>query len=188
MKAATVCMRCLLRRLAGRSDVRWGGRLVGGALAVLVLVGCGKADERELRDWLAEQHRQLGSGMAAASAPPALPVGYARPAGRDPFDVQRLSGGQAVSPASVPARPGFPLEVHPLSSLRMVGSLRQGEEVVALIQADVQIYQVPVGASLGASRAKVLRISEAGVVMREIVRGPEGQAVARTVTLPLQGR
>lgn len=70
----------------------------------------------------------------------------------------------------------------------MVGSLRRGDEVVALVQADVQIYQVPVGALLGKNQAQVLRITEEGITLQEPPRGLPGQSRARTVTLPLQGR
>lgn len=87
-----------------------------------------------------------------------------------------------------PARADQPLEARPLSSLRMVGSLRRGDEVVALVQADLQVYQVPVGTVLGTNRARVLRISEDGITLREAQRGPQGEPLVRTLTLPMQGR
>ncbi|EGI77402.1 pilus assembly protein PilP [Hylemonella gracilis] len=157
------------------------------------------ADPAALREWMAEQRLQFNarnarSAAAAAGAgtvPTALPAIEPVAAGRgvfaDPFDARRLSG-LPPAPGQRPERADPPLLAHPLSALRMVGSLRRGDEVVALVQADVQIYQVPVGAFLGKNQAQVLRITEEGITLQEPPRGLPGQSPARTVTLPLQGR
>lgn len=174
------------------------GRARAVALLVLFLAGCEPADESALRDWMAEQRRQFEAGgvVAAAHAPVPTPVvamaesvaGLAgRGAGGDPFDTRRLSGLPPMQ-RPTPARADQPLEARPLSSLRMVGSLRRGDEVVALVQADLQVYQVPVGTVLGTNRARVLRISEDGITLREAQRGPQGEPLVRTLTLPMQGR
>lgn len=178
----------------------------------LVLAGCDQAEESALREWMAEQRQQFDAGAAlapapvppvgavgavtfpvaapvqtpiqtpivipAATRPPAGPVGLS-----DPFDARRLAGPPQERLA---ASPDQPLTARPLSSLRMVGSLRRGDEVVALLQADQQVYQVPVGAVLGTGRARVLRISEDGITLRVALPGPQGEQLARTLTLPLQ--
>ncbi|WP_165493151.1 pilus assembly protein PilP [Hylemonella gracilis] len=169
-----------------------GARL--GALLILLLAGCEPADESALRAWMAEQRRQYDAGTAVTAAPTPAVAGVesiAGTAGRveaeDPFDPRRLSGSQPLQQQAA-ARTDQPLEARPLSSLRMVGSLRQGDQVVALVQADLQVYQVPVGAVLGSNRARVLRISEDGITLREALRGPQGEPLARVLTLPMQGR
>jgi type IV pilus assembly protein PilP len=104
----------------------------------------------------------------------------------DPFDPRRLSG--SLQPRTARATGSDqPLTARPLSALRMVGSLRRGDEVVALVQADQQVYQVPVGAVLGLSRARVLHISDEGITLHEALRGPQGEPRVRTLTLPLLG-
>jgi type IV pilus assembly protein PilP len=145
---------------------------------------------------MAEQRRQFDAAAAVSPAPMAAPVqtpavepaAPRMPAGRigggDPFDPRRLAGPPQERMA---ASPDQPLAARPLSSLRMVGSLRRGDEVVALVQADQQVYQVPVGAVLGMDRARVLRISEDGITLRVALRGPQGEPLARTLTLPLHG-
>jgi type IV pilus assembly protein PilP len=162
----------------------------------LALAGCEQAEESALRDWMAEQRRQFDAAAAVPPAPVAAPVqtfavatAAARvPAGPivggDPFDPRRLAG---PSQERMAASPDQPLAARPLSSLRMVGSLRRGDEVVALVQADQQVYQVPVGAVLGMDRARVLRISEDGITLRVALRGPQGEPLARTLILPLHG-
>ncbi|WP_197026566.1 pilus assembly protein PilP [Hylemonella gracilis] len=159
----------------------------------LVCAACERAEEPDLRDWLAEQRQPVDAGTAslAVPVPPSAvttaltPLPLERPLGADPFDPRRLAG---PSPRRTETGPDQPLEARPLSALRMVGSLRRGEEVVALVQADLQIYQVPVGALLGTGRAQVLRISEDGITLRLASPGSQGEAGARTLTLPLQGR
>lgn len=176
----------------------------------LALAGCDQTEESALRDWMAEQRQQFDADAAWAPGPapvptpavaagtvpvaasaqtPALtPVATRSPAGpiglADPFDARRLAGPpqERLEPS-----PDQPLTARPLSSLRMVGSLRRGEEVVALLQADQQVYQVPVGAVLGTDRARVLRISEDGITLRVALRGAQGEPLARTFTLPLHG-
>lgn len=153
------------------------------------------ADPAALREWIAEQRQEFGARdmrlTAAGAVPTTLPTIEPVAAGRgvfaDPFDARRLSG-LPPAPGQRPERADPPLLAHPLSALRMVGSLRRGDEVVALVQADVQIYQVPVGALLGKNQAQVLRITEEGITLQEPPRGLPGQSRARTVTLPLQGR
>ncbi|MFO6419958.1 pilus assembly protein PilP [Hylemonella sp. W303a] len=159
-------------------------------------------DPAALRAWMTEQHREFDarSSVTTATAPslPELPdasvidpAAAGRSAVADPFDARRLSDRVPI-PGQRPGRTDPPLQALPLSSLRMVGSLRRGEEVVALVQADVQIYQVPVGALLGKSQAQVLRITEEGITVQEPLRGVQGQtpvqSPVRTITLPLQGR
>ncbi|MDF3822807.1 pilus assembly protein PilP [Leptospira sp. 96542] len=153
---------------------------------------------RACRSLPAQAQATVATAPAPAPAPASVPA-LAEPAmpapvvpapagwlaGGDPFDPRRLSGAPSAQPP-MPARVDQPLEARPLSSLRMVGSLRRGEDVVALVQADLRIYQVPVGAVLGQHRARVLRISEDGITLRESVPVPGGPPLGRTLTMPLE--
>lgn len=176
------------RRGLSLSRAQRGGlnRVLALVWLALALAGCEQAEESALRDWMAEQRRPFDAG--AALAPEPVPAPAPTPAGRiaggDPFDARRLSGPPQQRMA---ASPDQPLAARPLSSLRMVGSLRRGDEVVALLQADQQVYQVPVGAVLGTDRARVLRISEDGITLRVALPGAQGEPLARTFTLPLHG-
>lgn len=167
--------------------------VTGGVLVLMRLPGHASPDEQALRDWVAGQRQHLSAIAATASAPqPAVPAGYRPSPKPDPFDARRLASGPVIHREPVPVRsePSLEesLESYPFSSLRMVGSLRKEDAVVALIQAGARVHQVSVGARIGAGRAEVLQISETGVLVREGASGAGRERAAHTVTLQLQGR
>ncbi len=158
--------------------------VMGGVLVLTRLPGCTSTDEKALHDWVVGQRQQLSASAAAAPAPqPIVLANYVQTTKLDPFDARRLAGapetGQKPPLAWTEASPES-VESYPLSTLRMVGSLRKEGAVVALIQAGARVYQVLVGARIGTGRAEVLQVSETGVIVRE--------GAAHMVTLQLQGR
>lgn len=97
----------------------------------------------------------------------------------DPFDptlvasnvANRAPGEGQVS--IDPNRPREYLESFPLDTLRMVGTLAQAGTEWALIQTpDGTIQRVKAGNYLGQNYGKILQISDASIVLREII--PDG--------------
>ncbi len=71
------------------------------------------------------------------------------------------------------AREREPLERFALGTLRLVGFVKQGGELFALVQSpDGGIARVVVGSHLGRNHGRVVRLSEGGLDIVEIV--PDG--------------
>ena len=83
-------------------------------------------------------------------------------------------------------RPREPLETFPLDSLHLIGNLRRGKDVVALIQADKLIYSVRIGAHLGQDLGKVIAINDKTVDIDEWVAEGSGRWARRQTQLVLQ--
>lgn len=97
----------------------------------------------------------------------------------DPFDRTLVAGNAAErAPAQGqveidPNRPREYLESFPLDTLRMVGTLNQGGTDWALVQTpDGTIQRVTSGNYMGQNYGKILQISDASIMLREIV--PDG--------------
>jgi type IV pilus assembly protein PilP len=110
----------------------------------------------------------------------------------DPFDLSKLSTIDAAAISNTPQpdlrRPREPLETFPLDSLQLIGNLRRGKDVVALIQADKLIYSVRIGAHLGQDLGKVIAINDKTVDIDEWVADSTGGWVRRQTQLMLQER
>jgi type IV pilus assembly protein PilP len=110
----------------------------------------------------------------------------------DPFDLSKLSTIDAAAISNTPQpdlrRPREPLETFPLDSLQLIGNLRRGKDVVALIQADKLIYSVRIGAHLGQDLGKVIAINDKTVDIDEWVADSTGGWVRRQTQLVLQER
>jgi type IV pilus assembly protein PilP len=124
----------------------------------------------------------------------ARPVEFRYQAGEraDPFDLSKLSTIDAAAISNTPQpdlrRPREPLETFPLDSLHLIGNLRRGKDVVALIQADKLIYSVRIGAHLGQDLGKVIAINDKTVDIDEWVADSTGGWVRRQTQLVLQER
>lgn len=170
--------------------------LAVGLFAALLLSACGESADDELRQWMAEQ-RNAQHPAAEAVAPPKQfdPQPYTANQSVEPFAAQRLIGAlraeampaanQGLMDAEM-ARPKDPLEAYPLDAMAMVGSLRRGGQQIALIRVDKLIYPVKVGEHLGQNFGKVIQISDAELVLREIVQDGAGEWIEKKTTLQLQ--
>ncbi|SDX07455.1 type IV pilus assembly protein PilP [Nitrosomonas eutropha] len=84
-------------------------------------------------------------------------------------------------------RPKEALENFPLENLAMVGSLRRGGYVFALVKApDNSVHRVKTGNYLGQNFGLITRVSEEEVKLREITRGSADEWVERASVLMLQ--
>ncbi len=164
---------------------------IGLALAlVMVLAGCNPPAD-DLEAWMAGQRqRQQPRPVPAVQAVASEPLRYEPGTREDPFDAGRLS-----MPRNAPRDDGLapdlrrarePLESYPLGSLRLVGSLRRGPEVVALVEADRLIHQVRVGNHLGQDFGRVVAIGDNGIDIDELVREGGDAWIRRRARLQLR--
>lgn len=147
------------------------------ALALLLLAGCG--DERPQPQALL---REIGAAPRKAiptplQSPAPVPAAYSGAEFRSPFSLPaprprvRLGAPSNVRPN--PARKREPLEKFALGTLRLVGFVEQGGALFALVQPpEGGIARVIVGSHLGRNHGRVVRLSEAGLDIVEIV--PDG--------------
>ncbi len=92
----------------------------------------------------------------------------------DPAPVDRLQTVPAAWREVFQREPGL-LERVALSAFTLTGTLRQGEEWVALLRLDQHLHSVRAGEHLGLQRGRVQRIAEHGLWWREIVQDPAGR-------------
>jgi len=166
------------------------------ALGLLFLVGCGASDRDELEQWMSAE-RNAARPKVSALQPPIkfTPRTYGQEGSIEPFSNQKLvqalkrDSTQATSNAALISpelsRRKEPLEAMPLDAVAMVGSLTKAGRPVALVRVDNLIYQVRVGNHLGQNYGRITAVTEASLVLREIVQDAAGEWTERPATLQL---
>ena len=160
-------------------------------LCCLCLCGCAGDEQQDLRAWMEEQATSMrGAVRPLPEIKPFSTVGYVASGLTEPFQLSRI---EPVKAGRSDFRPDLdrrrePLEAYPLESLAMVGVLRQGRTVAALVMADRNLYQVKVGNYMGQNFGVVTEITDAEVKLRELVEDGNGDWVDRTSALLLQER
>lgn len=161
------------------------------AMLWLLLSGCEEERDSDLRAWMAEVRLHHHAQPLSAPAVTALPSFQYVPGERiDPFDPGKLAvtdaGSSANSPQPDLRREREPLESFPLDALRLIGSLRRGRDLVALIEADKHVYQIRVGGHLGQDFGTVVAIGEKFIDIEELVPESDGRWMQRRAQLFLQ--
>ena len=169
-----------------------------GALVLLAttLAGCGGGNEAELRTWMDDTRKTMRPTTQPVPEPKQFtPFSYEAKALIDPFDPQKMilaAARQAQSRASTSSiRPDLDrrremLEGYPLDQLKMVGTLQQSGNQVALIDAAGQTFMVRRGNYMGQNFGLVTKISETEVDLKEIVQDAAGEWIERPTKLELQ--
>lgn len=165
--------------------------------AVGFLAGCGPSGEEEIRTWMQELRASIRPHVVPLTEPKQfIPQNYEGESGMDPFNVAKLTqalrrdsaqasaGSSLVSPEM--ARRKQPLEAYPLDAMTMVGSLDKAGMPTALLRVEKLLYQVRVGDYIGQNYGKIVKITETGMQIREIVQDVSGDWVERMTTLDLQ--
>ena len=164
-------------------------RRLAGALALLLvtlsLVACG-GSRGDLEKWVAE--------VKAKPAPPLEPLPtmqqfetfeYTAQNMRDPFD-QTFTGEGAGGPRPDPGRRKQTLEMFALDSLKMVGTLGSGKNLVALVMApDKVTYRVKPGDYMGQSDGRVTGVFEDRIELVELVPDGAGGWLERPAKMAL---
>ena len=170
---------------------------VGVVLGLLLsLAGCGGGNEGELRAWMDDTRKTMRPTTQPVPEPKQFtPFSYEAKALIDPFDQQKMilaAARQAQSRSSTSSiRPDLDrrremLEGFALDQLKMVGTLRQAGDQVALIDASGQTFMVRRGNYLGQNFGLVTKISETEVDLKEIVQDAAGEWIERPTKLELQ--
>lgn len=165
-------------------------------LALLGLAGCGSSDQEELQQWMTTQRNATRPKITPLPAPTKFtPQTYGQEDSIEPFSNQKLvqalkrDSSQTTANAALIApelsRRKEPLEATPLDAVAMVGSLTKAGRPVALVRVDNLIYQVRVGNYLGQNYGRITAVTEASVVLREIVQDAAGEWTERPATLQL---
>ncbi len=169
-----------------------------GALAALALTvaGCGGGNEAELRTWMEDTRKTMRPTTQPVQEPKQFsPFTYEAKALIDPFDPQKMilaAARQAQSRSSTSSiRPDLDrrremLEGYPLDQLKMVGTLLQAGNQVALIDAAGQTFMVRRGNYMGQNFGLVTKITETEVDLKEIVQDAAGEWIERPTKLELQ--
>lgn len=165
-------------------------------LVLLVLAGCGSSDQEELQQWMTAQRNAARPKISPLPVPTKFtPETYGQEGLIEPFSNQKLvqalkrDSTQATANAALIApelsRRKEPLEATPLDAVAMVGSLTKAGRPVALVRVDNLIYQVRVGNYLGQNYGRITAVTEASLVLREIVQDAAGEWIERPATLQL---
>jgi len=164
--------------------------------ATLSLTACGGGSEAELRAWMDDTRKVMRPTTQPVPEPKQFsPFTYEARTIIDPFDQQKMVlavARQAQTRASTSAikpdldRRREALEGYPLDQLKMVGTLRQQGNNVALIDASGQTFMVRSGNYMGQNFGLVTKISETEVDLKEIVQDAAGEWVERPAKLELQ--
>jgi type IV pilus assembly protein PilP len=174
---------------------RFVPRTLVALMVAAALVGCG-ADLDELQQWMEQQRREVKPNVPPLQPPKKFdPQPYAAADAVEPFSTQKLAVAlkrDERAPSSLLAaelkRRKEPLEAYPLDSMAMVGSVNKQGRPFALLRVDGLLYQVKVGDYMGQNYGRILRISEADLVLREVVQDAAGEWIERNSTLQLLER
>lgn len=159
---------------------------------IVASVGLSACDSHDdLRAWM-DSARKQHYAAPPALAPAPVPAAFRYEPGEraDPFSVALLSAA-AEAALATGLQPDLrrvrePLESYSLASLRLIGSLRDGRDAIALIEVDQRVHSVRVGNHLGQDFGKVVAIGERTVEIDELIPDISGRWVQRRAQLALQ--
>lgn len=150
------------------------------SLTVLITFGCGRGI-KDLQQYVDEvKARESYAVEPLPEVKPYKSFVYKADAMRNPFDPAELTAKvakhtQPTNPQLSPDPNRVPefLEAFPLDTLRMVGSLSQGNTLWALVQTpDSTIQRVTYGNYMGQNYGKIVGVSETDIHLTEII--PDG--------------
>lgn len=174
-------------------------RLLACGLSFLLLAmagGCTSSGEDELQLWMQEERNAIRPQVTPIPEPSKFePQVYQSDRMIEPFSNEKMASVSGSLAATVinskllePElnRRKQPLEAYPLDTMRMVGSLSRGGQLVALIKVESLLYQVRAGSYLGQNYGRINQITETEITLREIVQDPSGEWTERPAALQLQ--
>lgn len=155
------------------------------------LAACSSDDHQDIKAWMREATKDLKPQITPLPEIATFKVtAYDAQDLVDPFRPSRIEPEKKAGGASG-IMPDFnrrkePLEMYPLESLKMVGTLQQKKLTFGLVLADATVHRVKIGNYLGQNFGIITDIDENEIKLKELVQDPTGEWVERSSTLQLQ--
>jgi type IV pilus assembly protein PilP len=156
-------------------------------LASTVLAGCG-GGQSDLDKYIDKVKARPGGRIEALpQVKPYETFAYAANAMRSPFVPDAPQGrAGALGPRPDSARPREYLELFPLDTLSMAGTLSQGTANYGLVQtADGLLHKVLPGNYIGQYDGRVVAVTQAGIEVEELVPDGMGGFYKRSASIAL---
>ncbi len=162
------------------------------SVSLLSISACSQ-DISDLQTFIAQtKSAHVGSVKAIPQFKPYESFSYSAVELRDPFvanvnlDDDETTKTSLLNPDST--RPKQALEVFPLDTLSMVGTLEQNEQLWGLIKDPQNIvHRVQVGNYMGQSEGRVLEIGDSAIYLVEIVPDGIGGYIERDASIAIGG-
>ncbi len=163
-----------------------------------VLAGCGDGDHEDLKQWMAENSRDMrGNVPKLPEVKPYEPVPYEVDGIVDPYKSSKIepdSKYKQLAGKGGAFQPDFEareirnslLEKYPIESLKMIGYLNVNKRPMAVIQVDDKVKQVKVGDYMGLDFGMVTQVSDNELQLRELIQDSAGDWTERKSSLYLQ--
>ena len=163
---------------------------IGIVLSLATISACSQ-DVSDLQSFIAQtKSAHVGSVKPIPQFKPYESFSYAAVDLRDPFvatvdlDDDDSTKTSLLNPDST--RPKQPLEVFPLDTLGMVGTLEQDEQLWGLIKDPQNIvHRVQVGNYMGQSEGRITEINESAIFLVEIVPDGIGGYIERDASIAI---
>jgi type IV pilus assembly protein PilP len=165
---------------------------LAGILAVAVLTACGGSNTQDLAEYVAKvRKREPGPIEPLPEIKQVATFIYDPGDRRDPFlmdthdeEGAMRSAGGGIAPD--PMRRKEELEQFALDSLKMVGTLAQGDVTWALVKSpEGVLHRVRVGNYLGQNNGQITRIDDSQIQVTEIVNEGGGEWRERQAAIAL---
>jgi type IV pilus assembly protein PilP len=120
---------------------------------------------------------------------PYKPFAYEVSGNPDPFGPAKIqlavkAGSRDLAPDAV--RPREALEAFPIERIAMVGTITQKSTVFAVVRADGTLYRVKTGNYIGPNFGKIVSITDAEIVLTELVQDSTMEWAERKTVIALQ--
>lgn len=168
-------------------------------IAGCLIAGCGGDDHADLRQWMADNTKDLRGGIPKLpEVRPYVPVPYETEAQVDPFKPSKIEPESKYKNAAKGGafQPDFEarelrnslLEKYSLESLKMIGYLNVNRQPIAVIQVQDKVKQVKIGEYMGLDFGMVTKITDNEVQLRELIEDSAGDWSERKSSLYLQSK
>ena len=163
------------------------------SFSLLSISACSQ-DISDLQTYIAQtKSAHVGSVKPIPQFKPYESFSYSAAELRDPFvanvdlDNDETTKTSLLNPDS--SRPRQPLEIFPLDTLSMVGTLEQNEQLWGLIK-DPQnmVHRVQVGNYMGQSEGRIIKINDSAIYLVEIVPDGIGGYIERDASIAIGGQ
>lgn len=170
-------------------------KLLYVGLLPLALSACGGSSEQEVQQWMDNVKKEARPFIPKLVEPKDfIPFRYDKRDELDPFNPAKLQSALAkMNPGTAHGiRPDLDrrkeaLEAYPLDTLKMVGTLTEGPNHYALIQADGRgVYQAKAGNYVGQNFGLITKVDDDSVEIKEIYLDSGGDWAERPAKLELQ--